>query len=271
MTSSTAIKYSLPFPSYLLSSIFPSPFPLLPSLSAFLPSFLSPSLPPSAFFLVIYLFGCFYLNAQVVTTQEETQKKKEINQIKLGEQAMYADVVEVASDDFEAVSLAKQRSINMLQTNVMEACAKKMNMSKEDVKEIFDIIDDKCQNVVIQKGDMLRVFSYIAKDAIGLGRKKASKEVNDFFAPEESDSLEMQKATEQAMGLVMGDNETINDVQTKKEEAQTANPVQQATQVAEQAALTVGQPAQVANQTVVVVQQPNQTNAVIPVVCQVKY
>ena len=210
---------------------------------------------------IIYLFGCFYLNAQVVTTQEETQKKKEINQIKLGEQAMYADVVEVASDDFEAVSLAKQRSINMLQTNVMEACAKKMNMSKEDVKEIFDIIDDKCQNVVIQKGDMLRVFSYIAKDAIGLGRKKASKEVNDFFAPEESDSLEMQKATEQAMGLVMGDNETINDVQTKKEEAQTANPVQQATQVAEQAALTVGQPAQVANQTVVVVQQPNQTNA----------
>ena len=210
--------------------------------------------------LAIFLLGSIGLNAQEISTQEEIQKKKEINQIKLGEQAMYADVVEVASDDFEAISQAQQRSINMLQTNVIEACAKKMNMSKKDVQDIFDIIDDKCQNVVIKKGDMLRVFSYIAKDAIGLGRKKASKEVNEFFASEESDSLEAQKATEQAMNLVMGDNETINEVQTKKEEVTTANPVQQATQAAEQAAMTVGQTTAATNQTVVVVQQPTQTN-----------
>ena len=210
--------------------------------------------------LAIFLLGSIGLNAQEISTQEEIQKKKEINQIKLGEQAMYADVVEVASDDFEAISQAQQRSINMLQTNVIEACAKKMNMSKKDVQDIFDIIDDKCQNVVIKKGDMLRVFSYIAKDAIGLGRKKASKEVNEFFASEEADSLEMQKATEQAMNLVMGDNETINEVQTKKEEVTTANPVQQATQAAEQAAMTVGQTTAATNQTVVVVQQPTQTN-----------
>ena len=134
-------------------------------------------------FLFIPYMG---IQAQEISSQEETMKKKEINQIKLSEEALYAEVIELATDDYEAVSLAQQKSINKLQASVIEACAQKMNMSKEAVKEIFDVIDDKCQNVVIKKGDMLRVFSYIAKDAIGLSRRKAKKEdIEEYLGNDE--------------------------------------------------------------------------------------
>ena len=66
--------------------------------------------------------------AQEVSDQDANQKSKAINQVKLSEQAMYAEVVELASDDFEAVSLAQQKTINKLQNNVIEACAKKINI-----------------------------------------------------------------------------------------------------------------------------------------------
>lgn len=137
---------------------------------------------------VIYVVAsvfCLGLKAQVNSTQDAIQKAKAINEVKLSEQAMYAEVVELVTDDNEAVSLAQQKSINKLQNNVIEACARKMNLSKEQAKEIFDIIDDKCQNVVIKKGDMLRVFAYIAKDAVGLSRKKAKQEdIDAIFGPD---------------------------------------------------------------------------------------
>lgn len=128
--------------------------------------------------------------AQEVTppSSEEAAKKKEINNIKLSEQAVYADVIEMATDDNEAISLAQQKSINMLQAHVIEVFAKRMNMEKKDVQEIWDVIDDKCQNIVVRKGDLFRVFSYIMKDAIGLGPKKPKKgDVEKYLGPEEPD------------------------------------------------------------------------------------
>ena len=134
---------------------------------------------------ILFSFACVGLNAQEVVNEEVTKKAKEINQVKLSEESMYAEIIELASDDVEAVSLAQQKSINKLQNNV-EACAHQMNITKEQAKEIFDTIDDKCQNVVIRKGDMVRVFAYIAKDAVGLSRKKAKKEdIDAIFGPEE--------------------------------------------------------------------------------------
>lgn len=60
----------------------------------------------------------------------------------------------------------------MLQAHVIEVFAKRLHMEPKDVQEIWDVIDDKCQNIVVRKGDLFRVFSYIVKDAVGLGRKK---------------------------------------------------------------------------------------------------
>lgn len=165
--------------------------------------------------LALFSTACISLNAQEVVSQEAAQKTKAINEVKLSEQAMYAEVVELASDDFEAVSLAQQKTINKLQNNVIEACARQMNITKEQAKEIFDVIDDKCQNVVVKKGDMVRVFAYIAKDAVGLGRKKAKqKDIDEIFGPDESDSDSTMVAeqTAQAMNLLMGKKDSIDNV-----------------------------------------------------------
>jgi len=160
------------------------------------------------------LFSFFCLN--MIAQEVANQKAKEINEVKLSEQAMYAEVVELASDDFEAVSLAQQKTINKLQNNVIEACAHRMNITKEQAKEIFDVIDDKCQNIVIKKGDMVRVFAYIAKDAVGLSRKKAKqKDIDEIFgAEEDTDSTMIADNVSQAMNLLMGKKDSIDNVTT---------------------------------------------------------
>ena len=231
--------------------------------------------------LVMLFISCIGLNAQEVVSQENVQKAKAINQVKLSEEAMYAEVIQLASDDFEAVSLAQQKTISKLQNNVVEACAHQMKLTKEQAQEIFDTIDDKCQNVVIKKGDMVRVFAYIAKDAVGLSRKKAKqKDIDEVFGmEEETDSIEIQKNIEKAIELTMGGNDSINYVseqvkQSAKQAAQTAQQVTQQTmgQNASQTVVVVQQPTQSATttvqagQTIVVVQQPTTpvTPAVVP-------
>lgn len=124
---------------------------------------------------------------------EDSKQKKEINEIKLSEEAVYADVVQMVTDDNEAVTLAQQKSIAMLQTHVIEIFAKRMKMDKKDVQEIWDVIDDKCQNITVRKGDLLRVFTYIAKDALGLGPKKPKKgDVEEWLTPDvDKDTIAM--------------------------------------------------------------------------------
>jgi hypothetical protein len=141
------------------------------------------------------------VKAQNVSSQDVIQKKKEINQVKLGEDAVYAEVIEMVTGDDDAISLAQQKSIDKLQINVIEACAAKMKMSREDVKEIFDVIDDKCQNITINAGDIIRVFSYISKDAIGLTRRKPKeKDIEEIFGPDylnksyDSDNLKKKES-----------------------------------------------------------------------------
>ena len=163
---------------------------------------------------------------QELTDEEAQSKKKEINGIKLSEEAVYADVVELALDDNEAISLAQQKSINLLQTHVIEIFAKRMNMSKADVQEIWDVIDDKCQNIVVRKGDLLRVFSYIMKDAIGLGPKKPNKDdVKEYFGKDDSkgkeeiaDIASVKETAFELANVMTGGQDSINVVEPKKEE-----------------------------------------------------
>ena len=227
--------------------------------------------------------------AQEVSDQDANQKSKAINQVKLSEQAMYAEVVELASDDFEAVSLAQQKTINKLQNNVIEACAQRMNITKEQAKEIFDIIDDKCQNVVVKKGDMVRVFAYIAKDAVGLSRKKAKQEdIDAIFGPEEDsvDSTMIADNTAQAMNLLMGQKDSIDNVSVQPAPATTLTTTTTTTTVVTttavtQPVVTPAQPVVVPAQPVVVPAQPVAASTpepkvapapavevVVPVLCQ---
>lgn len=126
-------------------------------------------------FLLLLWGGVAVAQQQEMSEQEVAAQKEEINNIKLGDNAVYAEVIETMTDDNEAVSLAKQKSINLLQSHVIEVFAKRLHMEKKDLQEIWDVIDDKCQNIVIKKGDLFRVFTYIAKDALGLTRRKPKK------------------------------------------------------------------------------------------------
>ena len=122
----------------------------------------------------------------VSVSPEDAAKKQEIKEIKLGEEHVYADVYEVAADDEAALRLAKTKSVNMLQARVIEQAAEQLGMDKDAVKEIFDVIDDKCQNIVITNGDMVRVFTYILKDKVGLTRKKVSVDDDKYYFGEDS-------------------------------------------------------------------------------------
>lgn len=171
-------------------------------------------------FFVMMAICSVNIYGQELTDEEAQSKKKEINGIKLSEEAVYADVVELALDDNEAISLAQQKSINLLQTHVIEIFAKRMNMSKADVQEIWDVIDDKCQNIVVRKGDLLRVFSYIMKDAIGLGPKKPKKDdIKEYFgSEEEADTASVKEAAFELANVMMGGEKEINTLPEKKVE-----------------------------------------------------
>lgn len=165
------------------------------------------------------------LAAQEALTPEEEAKKKSINQIKLSEMAVYSDVVQMATDENEAVSLAQQKSLQMMQTHVVEVCAKRLHMDKKDVQEIWDVIDDKCQNIVVKKGDLFRVFTYIMKDALHLGPRKAKQEdIDEYLGPEaraEVAAEEAAKAEAKAATQVAAPAETPVDpeMQAAMEEA----------------------------------------------------
>ena len=227
---------------------------------------------------------------QELSDAEAQSKKKEINSIKLSEDAVYADVVELALDENESVSLAQQKSIQMLQTHVIEIFAKRMNMSKADVQEIWDVIDDKCQNIVVRKGDLCRVFTYIMKDAIGIGRKKPDPEYKDWVEhkdnkkvtdnqqkkEEKTEEAALEEKAEELAKVMTGGKDSINtvvekkvEVVEKKEEAQAEATVtevkEEAKKVVEDAKPKVVIPAEEEKKPEVKVETPEVN---VPELCQ---
>lgn len=145
------------------------------------------------FILYITLAVCAVgVHAQEMTPEEEAKLKREINEIKWKEDAVFAEIVDYVSDDSDkAVSQAQQQSMMKLQTVIVELFAQNMNMKKEDVQEIWDTIEDKCQNIEIRSGDVIRVFRYIPKALLTLRNsevnlesdkyKKKQKELDEYF------------------------------------------------------------------------------------------
>lgn len=150
-----------------------------------------------------YLFLLFLLPfvafAQVAPEQEKENKEK-IKEIKLSEEYVYADAV--TEDN---LSEAQQNSMDLLRANVNAIFAERFHMAKEDVEEIWDVIEDKCQNVTIKKGDLFRVFTYIMKDYLFPGKKKKkvkedalaeAKPSTDEILPDETLSDEIAEVSE---------------------------------------------------------------------------
>ena len=86
---------------------------------------------------------------------------------------------------------------------------------------IFDVIDDKCQNITIDAGDIIRVFSYISKDAIGLTpRKPKEKDVKEIFG-----SNILNQSVHSAERNNEGSLKSDLTLQTKNEVASVEEPV----------------------------------------------
>ena len=117
-------------------------------------------------YLLILLLLPIVAFAQEVPEQDKENKEK-IKEIKLSEEYVYADAV--TEDN---LSEAQQNSMDLLRANVNAIFAERFHMPKEDVEEIWDVIEDKCQNVTIKKGDLFRVFTYIMKDIYSPERRK---------------------------------------------------------------------------------------------------
>lgn len=181
------------------------------------------------------------LSAQETTaiSKDAADKGKEINNIKRSEQAVYADIMEfVAPDNDEVPTLAQQRSQQLLQTHVIEIFAKRMKMDKKDVQEIWDVIDDKCQNIVVRKGDICRVFTYIMKDALGLTPKKPKKgDVEKYLTPDKSEAEMAEVSQSEALGMseqlaniLTSGQDSIDNVTTTTVTVVQAPPVEQQVQ-----------------------------------------
>lgn len=136
--------------------------------------------------LFVMLAACTLgVSAQEMISEEEAFIKKELNELKKDENIVCVEVVEYLADDSEnTITLSQQKSMQLLQAHVIEIFAKRFKMDKKDVQEIMDVIDDKCQNVEIRKGDLLRVFKYILLDAARLSSGKVSQKEWDKYVGE---------------------------------------------------------------------------------------
>ena len=131
-------------------------------------------------YLFILLLFPIVAFAQEATEQDKENKEK-IKEIKLSEDYVYADAV--TEDN---LSEAQQNSMDLLRANVNAIFAERFHMPKEDVEEIWDVIEDKCQNVTIKKGDLFRVFTYIMKDYLFPGKKKKKNSPSRHQLPEQA-------------------------------------------------------------------------------------
>lgn len=191
------------------------------------------------FVMLLFCTTASFAQVAETTAEEETARKEAINEIKLSQDAVYADVIETLTDDNEAISLAQQKSINLLQAHVIEIFAKRMHMEKQDVQEIWDVIDDKCQNIVIRKGDLFRVFSYIMKDAVGLNRSKPKKGDVEKYLADDAPAVAADDAPEEVTQLVNVLTSGKDSVDNVAQPAPSPRPVPAASVPAERKSIQV--------------------------------
>lgn len=117
--------------------------------------------------LLLFLIVSVNVMGQVPESNpEEIAKKKEINSLKRNGEAYYSDVYQELKVEDADMAAAQERSKEMLRAHVVEIFSKRMGMSKEDVREIWSVIEKNCQNIVVKKGDLFRVFTYVMKNAL---------------------------------------------------------------------------------------------------------
>lgn len=147
--------------------------------------------------LLFLLCGVNVCGQVLETNPEEIAKKKEINSLKRNGEAYYSDVYQEIKAEDADMAEAQKRSKEMLRAHVVEIFSKRMGMSKEDVREIWSVLEKNCQNIVVKKGDLFRVFTYVMKNALTPNALVASADGGDestlVVAPATKPEAEPQK------------------------------------------------------------------------------
>ena len=133
--------------------------------------------------LLFLLFGVNVCGQVLETNPEEIAKKKEINSLKRNGEAYYSDVYQEIKAEDADMAEAQKRSMEMLRAHVIEIFSKRMGMTKEDVREIWSVLEKNCQNIVVKKGDLFRVFTYVMKNALTPNALVASVDGADESTP----------------------------------------------------------------------------------------
>ena len=173
--------------------------------------------------LCVVLAVCaFGANAQELSPEEVAKLKKEMNDIKRSEDFVFAEgFAEYLSDEGDkAVSQATQQSMMKLQTQVMTVFAQHLHMSKEDVQAIWDVIEDKCQNVEITAGDVTRSFFYVSKEVLS----GIMPDIN-LFPNRKKKAEQLEAATPAPTPVAQPEIAQAEPIKAEPEVAQNAEPV----------------------------------------------
>ena len=176
-------------------------------------------------FYAVFAICAFSVNAQEVSPDEVTKLKKEMNEIKKSGDFIFAEgLSEYLSDDGDkAVTQAQKQSMDKLHAQIVVVFAKHLHMSPEDVEEIWDVIDDKCQNVEITAGDVSRSFLYVSKEVIS-GLLPDIHLFPNWEKRKKERELQKQAAAESEMAVLISKPEKPETVAAEAVEEQKAEP-----------------------------------------------
>ena len=89
------------------------------------------------------------IHAQELTEQEAQAKEDSIFNLKLSGSSHYAEAaVDLIMEDDSKVSVARQQSLLLLQTHVIEIFSKCLNMKNQDVQEIYELIEERLMKLI---------------------------------------------------------------------------------------------------------------------------
>lgn len=146
--------------------------------------------------------------SQGITVSQDSLREK-VRDIKLSEKYVYAEATTPVG-----MSEAQQYSLDLLHVHVIGFFSQRFKMDPKDVEEIWDVIEDKCQNVVIKNGDLFRVCTYILKDAFAF-HKNPGKALEKWKRAEaervQQDSLKQDNA-ESELKLTADDTRKVGGI-----------------------------------------------------------
>lgn len=100
--------------------------------------------------------------------QDIASAKKMINEIKFSERTFYTELPPMMTNPDNDIVASQQKAKEVLKNFVVSELSKSKTMTPEEKQGVKDLVESKCQDVVIQNEDYIRIFTYIEKCELGI-------------------------------------------------------------------------------------------------------